>query len=92
MPEETEIARRLKEARAKRTAPNVNTLKHWVRENFDELQRERNAHKFSFNDMAMAAAEMGVKGERGDGKPSGAMARKYFLDALTDKNRREKTK
>jgi hypothetical protein len=92
MPEETEIARALREAYAKRTAPNENTLRHWVVENFDELEHERLIHKYSFDDMAAAAASLGIKGDRGNSKPSGQMARRHFLDMVADKKRSEKTK
>lgn len=75
---DTEIARRIKEVRAKRKSPDVNTIEHWIRENFDELDRERKSGEASFKDIAQVAIELGIKGMRGNRNPSGAVVGKYF--------------
>ena len=86
---ESEVARRLKEVRAKRKEPDVNTVEYWMRQNFDELQRERNANEVTYEEIAEVAASLGVKNMRGNAKPSAAVVRKFFLKVARE--RAEKT-
>lgn len=77
---ESEVARLLREARAKRQALNANRIENWVEANFDDIARER-SNKTQWEDIASVATGLGVKNMRGNENPTGAVVRKYFLRA-----------
>lgn len=66
-------------AEVRRKRERENGLLAWVRDHFDELQRARDESGLTFQDMAEAAANMGVLNSKGR-KPTAQLVRiDYWL-------------